>query len=108
MATTKEFGVSLLVDTTKQVMSFSTSILGAIFAAMVLKGATPHRSDAGWAIIFAGLSILFSLVFLLYVSERSIKDLAPYNKGAILLVVTCWFPFLLSVVYGAKYGLSLG
>lgn len=131
MAAGREFGVTLLVDVTKMIVTLSTSIIGGIFAVFTFKapaldklrlqcesgiGQQLHAAcgtisatvlPAKLAIVFAGVAVLFATVFLFYVAERNMKLREWPWLVTGTLVGAYWLPFLLSVAFAAIYSFSL-
>lgn len=108
MTTSKAFGVALLVDTTKIIVTLATSVIGGVFATLVLKASHDPSHDAATAIVLAGVSVFFALVFLFHVAERNIKGSDPWPWTYIALIAACWLPFLLSVGFAASFAFSVG
>ena len=103
-----EFGVTLLVDITKLIITLATSIIGGIFATLVFKRPYVSVTPAEVAIGFEALAILFALVFLFYVAERNLKGTEPCKALFLVFIAACWAPFLTGVCFAASYAVSVG
>ncbi|GAB1406144.1 hypothetical protein MASR1M8_00630 [Thermomonas brevis] len=107
MDTPHQYGLSLLVDTVKMIVGFSTSIIGAIYAALVLKNSIADKSAAYIGAWWSGVAIFFGLIFLFYVAERSIKGTEPTKWLPLVLIAVCWVSFLVGVGYAAAFGFDV-
>lgn len=109
MSKTQMYGIEVLVDTIKLVITLSTSIIGGIFATLALKGDVDiDNSLAILSTSTSGIAIFFGLASLFYISETSIngEEFKKTPRKLIILIALCWLPFLISVGSAACFGFS--
>lgn len=102
MATGKEFGLSLVVDVSKQVIGYQTAIIVGVGASLVVKH-TANQWLAGTSLVLAGLGILFASIFLMQVAHANIYQKEPNSRKVESMIFAAWSMFLLAIAAGTAY-----
>ena len=106
---TETHGVGMLVDTTKQIITLATAIIGAVLAAVLTH--PPYALAKPWAfasLISGGVSIAAALLFAFYVAYASHAARGVDSLPIKCLIGTSWFFFLVSVLCSGVFVFKMG